>query len=125
MVGGGILLGAFFFLYFVAWALKKRPYESKLFLASLVVLSFVSMLVYQLGWATDELGRQPWIIYNVMTVSKAANTVSSLFIPGILIIAFYLILIPATFYFFARVFNTKPVGEEMKEGQAVGGGVNY
>ena len=33
---------------------------------------------------TAEVGRQPWIIYNVMLVAQAANYSSSFLIPGIL-----------------------------------------
>jgi cytochrome d ubiquinol oxidase subunit I len=70
------------------------------------------MLVYQLGWATDEVGRQPWIVYKIMTVAQAANTSSALLVPGIIIIAFYIIVVPATFYFYARIFQ----GSGIKEG---------
>ncbi len=105
MIVGGIALGAFFFAYFVALLLRRKPSESKPFLYLWIPLAFVSMLVYELGWATDEVGRQPWIVYNVMTVAQAANLSSSLLVPGILIVLFYLLVVPATFYLYARVFG--------------------
>jgi len=58
-----------------------------------------------LGWATDEVGRQPWIVYNVMTVAQAANTSDALLVPGVIIVLFYLVVVPATFYFYSRVFQ--------------------
>jgi cytochrome d ubiquinol oxidase subunit I len=128
MVLGGLLLGLFFLSYFIDWAfLKRKPYESKLFLYSWIPLAFVALIIMELGWVTDEVGRQPWIIYNVMTTHEAANYSSGFLVPGILIIAFYVILLPLTFYFFSRIFNSTSMSEEEKQKQegAIGTGVNY
>jgi cytochrome d ubiquinol oxidase subunit I len=73
---------------------------------------------------SDELGRQPWIIYNVLSVSNAANNTSAMFIPGILIIVFYLVLLPTTFYFFTRVFHSKLEHEKPEDAKVMAGGVN-
>jgi len=105
MVVGGMALGAFFFLYLVALLLKRRPHESKFFLYLQVPAAIVAVLVYLLGWATDEIGRQPWIVYNVMQVDQAANLSNSLYVPGILIMLFYVLILPASFYFYARIFR--------------------
>jgi cytochrome d ubiquinol oxidase subunit I len=105
MLVGGMALGAFFFLYFVALLLKRRPYESKFFLYLQIPAAVVAVLVYLVGWATDEIGRQPWIVYNVMAVETAANLSTSLFVPGILMMLFYILILPASFYFYARIFR--------------------
>ena len=115
MVTGGIILGGFLLLYIVPWLLKRKPFESRIMLYLQIAAGFVSLVVYELGWVTAEVGRQPWIVYNVMMVSQAANYSSSFIIPGILIIAFYLILIPSTFYFFARVFYSRKEPERLEE----------
>jgi cytochrome d ubiquinol oxidase subunit I len=112
-------------VYVLGWIFKKRPFESKPMSYTLMTMGLLAFLIYEIGWVVDEVGRQPWIVYNVMTVSQAANYTSSLFVPGILIIIFYVFLVPATFYFFARVFNAKPVKEELAEDWTVNGGVNY
>jgi cytochrome d ubiquinol oxidase subunit I len=126
MVIGGLVLGLFFLAYFVDWAfLKRKPYESKLFLYCWVPLAFVALIIMELGWITDEVGRQPWIVYNVMTTQQAANYSGGFLVPGILIIAFYVILLPLTFYFFTRVFNSSSISEEEKREGATGTGVNY
>ena len=126
MVVGGIVLGLFFLSYFVNWVfLKRKPYESKLFLYSWIALAFVALVVMELGWVTNEVGRQPWIVYNVMTVQQAANYGSSILIPGILIIAFYVILLPFTFYYFSRVFTSSSLSEEEDQINDGGVDVNY
>ena len=121
MVLGGFAAGGYFLLYLLGWLLKKKPFESRVLLYLQIPAAIGSYLVYQLGWITDEVGRQPWIVYNVVTVDQAANQSASLVIPGFLIMAFYFIVVPATFYFFVRVFNAG----KQAEGGGEGGGVNY
>ena len=105
MTVGGLALGLFLFAFFVSFVRKRKPYESRRLLYAWIPAAVLAMLVYQLGWATDEVGRQPWIVYNVMSVAQAANTSDALLMPGIVIVLFYLAVIPATFYFYSRVFQ--------------------
>jgi cytochrome bd ubiquinol oxidase subunit I len=115
MVLGAFLAGGYFLLYILGWVIKKKPFDSKILLYLQIAASIGSYFVYQFGWITDEVGRQPWIVYGVVTVAQAANQSTSLIIPGILIIAFYFVLVPTTFYFFIRVFNSSKSEEETKE----------
>jgi cytochrome d ubiquinol oxidase subunit I len=115
MVLGSVLLGLFMILYALLWVLGRRPYENRLLAYGVVVFSFITALVMELGWATDEIGRQPWIVYNVMTVSAAANYSSALLYPGIVIIVFYLLLVPFTFYFMIRVFNNRSIELDLED----------
>jgi cytochrome d ubiquinol oxidase subunit I len=121
MVLGGFLAGGYFLLYVLGWLLKKKPFDSRKLLYMQIPAAIGSYLVYQFGWITAEVGRQPWIIYGLMTVDQAANQSTSLVVPGILIVAFYAIVVPATFYFFIRVFNSGEA-EEKDSGYE---GVNY
>ncbi|MEM0128460.1 MAG: cytochrome ubiquinol oxidase subunit I [Thermoplasmatales archaeon] len=125
MVTGGLILGLFLFISFLVWILKKDVMRYRSILYLQIIAGIFSFIVYELGWVTDEVGRQPWIIYNVMTVSQASSNSSGLLIPGYFIIAFYLVLIPATFYFFDRIFNSSTKKEVKKESNAIsysGGG---
>lgn len=121
MVLGGFLAGGYFLLYLLGWLFRKKPFESKALLYLQIPAAIGSYLVYQFGWITDEVGRQPWIVYNLVTVDQAANQSTSLVVPGFLVMAFYFIVIPATFYFFIRVFNS---GGHPEVADATGG-VNY
>ena len=113
MVLGGFALGFFFLLYLLKWAFwKKTPPSSKLVLYLWVLIGFVALIIMELGWVTAEVGRQPWIVYNVMTSQQAANFSSAFLVPGILIVAFYVLVLPITFYFFTRVFNSTSMPEE-------------
>lgn len=124
MVVSALIMGLFLFVFAGLWLAKRKPYNNRLMSYGVQFFSVFTLLIMELGWVTDELGRQPWIVYNVMRANEAANYSTSLFYPGLFIIAFYLFLIPFTFYFFVRVFNSKPLEKELKE-TSVGGGVNY
>jgi cytochrome d ubiquinol oxidase subunit I len=119
MIFGGAAVGVFLLVGLLLWVMKRKPYESRGMLCVQVVMGAASLVFYELGWVTDEVGRFPSIVYGVLNVDQAANTTPSLFIPGLLIVAFYLVLLPATFYFFARVFNSARSQERGK------GGVGY
>ncbi len=110
MIFGGIGVGVFLLAGLLLWLKKRRPFESKWMLYAQVVLGAASLVFYELGWVTDEVGRFPSIVYGVMNVDQAANIASSLLVPGLLVVAFYLVLIPLTFYFFFRVFRAPSTG---------------
>ncbi|MGD1100208.1 MAG: cytochrome ubiquinol oxidase subunit I [Thermoplasmata archaeon] len=124
MVLLGVLLGLFLFGYAGLWVLKRRPFDRRFLAWGFVVFTVVTTVVMELGWMTDELGRQPWIVYNVMTVSQAASTNSDLFYPGLVIIAAYIFLVPFTFWFMARVFRSKSIEADLA-GPTEGTDVNY
>jgi cytochrome d ubiquinol oxidase subunit I len=127
MVLGGFIAGGYFLLYLIGWGLKKKPFESTTLIMLQIPAAVGAYIVYQLGWITDEVGRQPWIIYQAVTVAQAANQSTSLLLPGLLIITFYFVVVPATFYFFIRVFNSVKSGEEVEHSEAatVTGDANY
>ncbi len=114
MVVSAAFLGLFLLGFAGLWVLKRRPYDHKLLAYGMGFFSFVTAIVMELGWATDEIGRQPWIVYHVMTVDYAANYSASLLVPGLAIVAFYLLLIPTAFYFMVRVFNNQPVEVDLR-----------
>lgn len=124
MVTGGLLIGLYLFIIGLLWVMKKPMLNRRNLLRLQILVGFLSLIVYELGWMTDEVGRQPWIVYNVMLTDSAANLTTSLLLPGLFIVAFYLIVIPVTFYFFVRVFNSSTVEQELSNPNA-SGGVNY
>ncbi|HWD85268.1 MAG TPA: cytochrome ubiquinol oxidase subunit I [Solirubrobacteraceae bacterium] len=78
MVGIGTLmalLGAFF-LWF-RWRRGQLP-ESRWFLAAVVACGPLSYVALVAGWVTTEVGRQPWVVYNVMRTSQAVTNVPAL-----------------------------------------------
>ena len=62
-----------------------------------------------MGWVAAEVGRQPWIIYNVMLVSQAANTSQSVIPIAIAIIFVYAIILPVTLLVIRRLLRDRPL----------------
>jgi cytochrome bd ubiquinol oxidase subunit I len=104
--------------------MKKRPFDRPILAYLFVAFAALTATVMELGWMVDELGRQPWIVYNVLTVENAANGSNALYGPGIAIIAAYLFLVPFTFWFMDRVFRGKPIAVDLS-GPSGGEDVNY
>ena len=124
MVVGGLLMGLFFFIVFLVFALKRDFVKYRILTYLQILVGIIGFIVYEMGWVTDEVGRQPWIVNGVMSVDQAVNTSTGIVGPGWFIIAFYLIVVPATFYFFARTYNASEPGKG-SSGLKSAGGVNY
>ena len=125
MILGAMFLGLFILGYAGLWLLKHKPYDRPIFAYLFVAFSALTAVVMELGWATDEIGRQPWIVYNVLSVSNAANYNTDLYGPGVAIILAYLFLVPFTFWFMAHVFRGKPIAVDLEGPVAGGHDVNY
>lgn len=75
MVGCGSLL-ALASLLFIAIRLKfKDKLFNKKFLMFIVFCTPLGFLAVEAGWVVTEVGRQPWIIYNIMKVSDSVSPV--------------------------------------------------
>ena len=73
MVSSGFLIGFFLLVFTVMWLAGRRPYDNRLLSYDAQFLAPFALAIMELGWVTDEVGRQPWIVYNVMTVGEAAT----------------------------------------------------
>ncbi len=77
MVGlGTIFIGLLFFALIQLF--RKKLYKTKWILWSLLFLLPFPYIANTMGWYTAELGRQPWLVYNLLRTSAGASpTVSS------------------------------------------------
>ncbi|MBU2997300.1 cytochrome ubiquinol oxidase subunit I [Cellulophaga baltica] len=77
MVGlGTIFIGLLFFA--VVQLFRKKLYQTKWVLWSILFLLPFPYIANTMGWYTAELGRQPWLVYNLLRTSAGASpTVSS------------------------------------------------
>ena len=74
MVGLGTLLFLFTLWYWASWIFRRDMPRSRWFLRGAAVAGFLGVVTLEAGWTVSEVGRQPWIVYNVMKVSDAATT---------------------------------------------------
>jgi cytochrome d ubiquinol oxidase subunit I len=136
MVGIGVLIGIIMIIFLIIWLLNVNkirdkfesnrffrkllsrkifsdPFDNPLVLKVLIIIGVLAAFLLEDGWVTDEVGRQPWIIYNVMTVSAAANTSPSVLPVGIAMIAFYIVVLPATILFVRKVMKKRALNSEL------------
>lgn len=78
----------------VAWrTLRRRAVaDSRRLLRALVVAAPLGFVAIEAGWTVTEVGRQPWVIYDVLRTSDAVTPMPGLWIPLTLISGLYLVL---------------------------------
>ncbi|MGD0233954.1 MAG: cytochrome ubiquinol oxidase subunit I [Syntrophorhabdales bacterium] len=69
----------FIFLFVMLWAgilwWRGRLFQDRLFLWTLVAVQPLGWLAVEMGWVTTEVGRQPWLIYNLVRTSQGTSTI--------------------------------------------------
>ncbi len=56
-----------------AWWRKRDFPQSRWFLRAVAVSGVASVVALECGWIVTEVGRQPWIVYNVMRTEEAVT----------------------------------------------------
>ncbi len=91
MVGIGTLLMFAAIIYFVSLK-KKSWWNSRKFWWLFAVLSPLGFVAVEAGWVVTEVGRQPWIIYNIMRTSEAVTPMPGMKYSFFLYVAVYVAL---------------------------------
>jgi cytochrome bd ubiquinol oxidase subunit I len=73
MVASGTLLALLAVVFLYVRVRRKRLPESRWFYRALVVAGPLSVVALLAGWITTEVGRQPWIVYRVMSTAQAVT----------------------------------------------------
>jgi len=73
MVGIGTLLAMIGAAFLAVRVRRKRLPESTWFYRALVIAGPLSVVALICGWVTTEVGRQPWVVYDVMRTSAAVT----------------------------------------------------
>src|SRR5258706_1423157 len=105
MVGVGMLMLAVSWLS--AWQLKRRGEPARWLTMVLIGMTFAGWVATVAGWYVTEIGRQPYLVYGVLTTIEAASSVPSGMILSTFIMYLALYLTLATAYvslvfYFAR-----------------------
>jgi cytochrome bd ubiquinol oxidase subunit I len=89
MVGIGTLLFLLSLYYAIYWLWRRRLPMQKVFLLCASAAGIASILALEAGWVVTEVGRQPWIVHNYMTVEQGATTNDGVWITFLVIMAIY------------------------------------
>jgi cytochrome d ubiquinol oxidase subunit I len=100
MVGAGfIMIGTGFVGIFLL--LRKKLFTTTWYLRALAFIVPFPFIASEAGWMGTEIGRQPWLIYNVMKtadgVSPNATSSGALLTMTVLCIVYILLVIPLIF----------------------------
>jgi cytochrome d ubiquinol oxidase subunit I len=80
MVGLGSVACVLTLWYAMAWVRHRDLPRSRWFFRGAALAGVGSYLALEAGWVTTEVGRQPWIVYNLMRVTDAVNPVNASYI---------------------------------------------
>jgi cytochrome d ubiquinol oxidase subunit I len=105
MVAIGILLGAVGVL--ALFALWKRPMwlRRRKTLQLFALCAPLGFIAIEAGWIVTEVGRQPWIIYEIMRTKDAVTPMPGLLYPMTLFTTVYLLLALVVTWLMVRQFR--------------------
>ena len=98
MVGLGTLMFLLAVWYWGTWIFRKDMPQSKLFLWIASAAGVIAVITMEAGWVVSEVGRQPWIVYNLMKVEDAATGNTGVWMTFIAVVVLYAALAFTTVY---------------------------
>lgn len=106
MVGIGTGLAALAVWFLFAWFRRRQLPRSKWFYRAVILAGPAAVVALIAGWVTTEVGRQPWVVYQVMRTEEAVTGADGIvFGYGVLAVV-YALLIVATWWVLRRVART-------------------
>ncbi|MCT9070170.1 cytochrome ubiquinol oxidase subunit I [Cupriavidus gilardii] len=115
MVGVGMLM--LLVSWLAAWQFKRRGEPSRGVARMLLAMTFSGWVALVAGWYVTEIGRQPYLVYGVLTTAEAASKVPATMVGSTLLmyLSLYLLLIAAyvsVVFYLARRAGTDPAIDE-------------
>jgi cytochrome bd ubiquinol oxidase subunit I len=92
MVGICTLLIGLGLWFGIGWWRKRDFPQSPWFLRAVALSGVASIVALECGWIVTEVGRQPWIVYNVMRTEDAVTQASGVWVTFVAILALYVAL---------------------------------
>ena len=96
MLGLGTALFLLSAWYGASWIFRRRMPMSRWFLRAAASAGVLAVITLEAGWVVTEVGRQPWVVYNLMRVEDAATANTGVWITFIVVVLLYLTLAVTT-----------------------------
>jgi len=106
IVGSGLALLAVIHLW--TWWRRRRLITRRWFLLAIAAAGPGAIVALESGWVTTEVGRQPWIVYNLMRTSDAATRAGGIPVVWILLGVVYLGLAIGAVWALRRLAKSPP-----------------
>jgi len=97
--------------YLALWWRRRSLPESKWFYRALSAAGPLSIVALICGWVTTEVGRQPWIVYEVMKTDQAVTDAGGMWIVFGIMCVVYGGLLAAAWWLLKRLSATPPMEE--------------
>jgi cytochrome bd ubiquinol oxidase subunit I len=106
--------------YVFSWLRRRRLPRSVWFYRAVMLAGPLALVALIAGWVTTEVGRQPWVVYEVMRTEQAVTNAGGLQIVfwGLLIV--YLSLLGAVIWLLRRLAGRPPDDEVAATLEAAG-----
>ncbi len=103
MVGIGFALLALAAWLAWAWWRRRDIPGTPWFLRAVALSGLAAVIALEAGWVATEVGRQPWIVYEIQLTRDAVSTAPGLRYGFYLVLAVYLVLTVMTVYVLRRL----------------------
>jgi cytochrome bd ubiquinol oxidase subunit I len=112
-IGTGLALITAVFAF--TWIRRKRLPASTWFFRALLAAGPLALVALIAGWVTTEVGRQPWVVYEVMRTEQAVTDAGGMQVVFWFLLVVYLSLLGAVIWLLRRLAR-KPAEEELGAG---------
>jgi cytochrome d ubiquinol oxidase subunit I len=103
MVGIGTGLALLGVVYLALWLRRRRLPTSPWFYRAVVVAGPAALVALLAGWTTTEVGRQPWVVYDVMRTSDAVTGARGIPVGYATLAVAYAVLLAAVVWILLRL----------------------
>jgi cytochrome d ubiquinol oxidase subunit I len=108
MVGIGTGLALLGLWFAITWWRRRRLPRTPWFFRAVVAAGPLALVALICGWVTTEVGRQPWIVYQVMRTREAVTANDGLELAFAVLVLVYLGLGGALFWLLRRLASRPP-----------------
>jgi cytochrome d ubiquinol oxidase subunit I len=97
---------------------KRDVAVERRFLRAVVLVAPMGFVAIEAGWIVTEVGRQPWIVYNIFRTADAVTPMPGLVYPLVLFTGIYIFLALVVVWLLYRQIVRSPTPEELGAGGA-------
>jgi cytochrome bd ubiquinol oxidase subunit I len=111
MVGIGTLLGLLGLVFVLTWLRHRRLPRTPWFYRAVIAAGPLAVVALTSGWVATEVGRQPWIVYEVMRTNEAVTRSDGLEVGFAFLVVVYVALGAAVAWLLRRLAARPPATE--------------
>jgi cytochrome bd ubiquinol oxidase subunit I len=100
-IGTALLLLSLWFGW--SWWRHRRIPRTPWFLRAVAISGVAAIIAMEAGWVVTEVGRQPWIVYEIMRTADAVSPAAGLYFGFYAVVVIYVVLTGLTVFVLRRL----------------------